>query len=49
MLVSCRFASCRVGEILGTITDRDIAIRFVANEMPPTVAAGELATPETIF
>jgi predicted transcriptional regulator len=37
------------GEILGTITDRDIAIRLVADEMSPRIIAGELATPETIF
>jgi CBS domain-containing protein len=37
------------GEILGTITDRDIAIRLVANGMPASIAAGEIATPATFF
>lgn len=37
------------GMVLGTITDRDIAIRLVAEEMPPTTTVGDLATPETIF
>jgi len=37
------------GEVLGTITDRDIAIRLVANGMPSSVSAGEIATPATIF
>ena len=37
------------GEVLGTITDRDIAIRVVADEMPPSTTVGELATPATVF
>ena len=37
------------GEILGTITDRDIAIRLVANGMPSSITAGEIATPATIL
>jgi CBS domain-containing protein len=41
--------SLSTGEVLGTITDRDIAIRLVASEMSPRVTAGELATPETVF
>ena len=31
-------------EILRTITDRDIAIRLVAEEMPPSTTIGELAS-----
>jgi CBS domain-containing protein len=42
----CDIAS---GEILGTITDRDIAIRLVAENMPSDTKIAELATPETIF
>jgi len=37
------------GEILGTITDRDIAVRLVAEEMSPSTTVGELATPATVF
>jgi CBS domain-containing protein len=37
------------GEILGTITDRDIVVRMVAEEMPSSTTVGELATPATVF
>src|SRR5215469_15302484 len=37
------------GEILGTITDRDIAVRVVAEERPPSTTVGKLATPATVF
>jgi CBS domain-containing protein len=41
--------SLSTGKVLGTMSDREIAIRLVASEMSPRVIAGELAMPETVF
>ena len=35
-------------KVLGTITDRDIAIRIVAEGRPPTTAAADVMTPEVV-
>jgi len=35
-------------KVLGALTDRDIAIRLVAEELPPTTTVGELMTHEVV-
>ena len=35
-------------KVLGAITDRDIAIRIVAEGRPPTTAAADVMTPEVV-
>ena len=39
----------REGELIGVLTDRDIAIRAVARELDPrTTPAGDIATPDVV-
>jgi CBS domain-containing protein len=36
-------------KVLGTITDRDLAIRLIAENRPPTTTVGELMTREVVY
>ena len=36
------------GAVIGTITDRDLALRVVAQQLPATTAVGDIMTRETV-
>jgi CBS domain-containing protein len=36
------------GAVIGTVTDRDLALRVVAQQLPSTTAVGDIMTRETV-